>query len=433
MKRFIALLFLFAAAMQSHAASAVVTNFPFTTSLTTTDYFYMVHWSNGVQVSRNVALPDMASNSFPWTLPIVTNSVNDISFPWGKDRTPANSFVFVGTSLEKQSVGSNGINPTAVSSGIGFAWPQLLLQQGNYATHGSSYNFGAGGSTFNDWVTNYWTNTVGTLPSDTTNRWMFIGAPVNDINSLTAGITNNWSNIVTWARASNYTIVVLTCATNVFLTDSTHTMVWSNMNAYIVSNSSMYDYIVRSDLLLTNTATQCQSDGLHYSPLFTAQLATFINTNIVPSRSGAWGKTRSLYESPAFANVRITNQLYLHRSLEIHGDKLAHVGDEGMVPEIYLDPGAGGTFTMLNYNWGTSAWGEVAIIGNDISLQPHGTGRVVVFGSQETTGSIYVDGTTNQVIFGGTNNPPVTTATPKVWISVQVSGQTNQWRIPLYQ
>lgn len=47
--------------------------------------------------------------------------------------------------------------------------------------------------------------------------------------------------------------------------------------------------------------------------------------------------------------------------------------------------------------------------------------------------SVSLSGTTNQVIFGATNTAPVTTATPATWISVQVAGSNNVYRLPLYQ
>lgn len=42
-------------------------------------------------------------------------------------------------------------------------------------------------------------------------------------------------------------------------------------------------------------------------------------------------------------------------------------------------------------------------------------------------------GSTNQVKFGGTNTAPVSAVAPTKWISVQVAGLTNQFRLPLYE
>jgi hypothetical protein len=41
--------------------------------------------------------------------------------------------------------------------------------------------------------------------------------------------------------------------------------------------------------------------------------------------------------------------------------------------------------------------------------------------------------TTNQIVWGATNTAPANTSTPVAWISVQVSGRTNTYRMPLYQ
>ena len=46
------------------------------------------------------------------------------------------------------------------------------------------------------------------------------------------------------------------------------------------------------------------------------------------------------------------------------------------------------------------------------------------------TQGMTISGTTNQITFGATNTPPAST-NPVVWISVTVSGDTNQYRLPL--
>lgn len=48
-------------------------------------------------------------------------------------------------------------------------------------------------------------------------------------------------------------------------------------------------------------------------------------------------------------------------------------------------------------------------------------------------GAITLAGTTNQIIFGATNSLPADTNAIVTWISVQVTGLTNQFRLPLYQ
>ncbi len=48
-------------------------------------------------------------------------------------------------------------------------------------------------------------------------------------------------------------------------------------------------------------------------------------------------------------------------------------------------------------------------------------------------GAITLSGTTNQVTFGGTNTAPADTTNVAKWISVQVSGFTNAYRIGLHE
>jgi hypothetical protein len=46
------------------------------------------------------------------------------------------------------------------------------------------------------------------------------------------------------------------------------------------------------------------------------------------------------------------------------------------------------------------------------------------------TQSLLLSGTTNLITFAATNTPPAS-ANPVAWISVTVSGDTNQYRLPL--
>jgi len=48
-------------------------------------------------------------------------------------------------------------------------------------------------------------------------------------------------------------------------------------------------------------------------------------------------------------------------------------------------------------------------------------------------GEVFLGMTTNQISFGGTNSPPLNASTPAAWVSVQVAGSTNAYRIPLYK
>ena len=74
---------------------------------------------------------------------------------------------------------------------------------------------------------------------------------------------------------------------------------------------------------------------------------------------------------------------------------------------------------------------STTVAGNSpiFSIQNNGTNKVIFNGS----GALALAGTTNQIIFGATNTAPVSSVAAAKWISVQVSGFTNAYRIPLYE
>lgn len=61
-----------------------------------------------------------------------------------------------------------------------------------------------------------------------------------------------------------------------------------------------------------------------------------------------------------------------------------------------------------------------------------GNGTNTIF-AVNADGSLYLNATTNQVTFGATNIAPVNTSNVVGWVSVQVSGNTNLYRLPLYK
>lgn len=57
----------------------------------------------------------------------------------------------------------------------------------------------------------------------------------------------------------------------------------------------------------------------------------------------------------------------------------------------------------------------------------------IPWGTLTIKSNLTVLGTTNQIIFGATNIAPATTATPDKWVSVQISGESTTYRLPLYK
>jgi len=61
------------------------------------------------------------------------------------------------------------------------------------------------------------------------------------------------------------------------------------------------------------------------------------------------------------------------------------------------------------------------------------TGDSTVSGILTSSNQVFIAGTTNQLKFGATNAPPVSSAAPTKWISVTVSGDAGVYRLPLYE
>ncbi len=75
-----------------------------------------------------------------------------------------------------------------------------------------------------------------------------------------------------------------------------------------------------------------------------------------------------------------------------------------------------------------------------MGVAPVGSGNIFVVHNGNTNkflvsnlGAITLAGTTNQVTFGATNTAPASAVAPTKWISVQVSGESGVFRIPLYE
>jgi hypothetical protein len=54
-------------------------------------------------------------------------------------------------------------------------------------------------------------------------------------------------------------------------------------------------------------------------------------------------------------------------------------------------------------------------------------------GNLRVPGAVFIAGTTNQIVFGATNSTPSNPTNVLKWISVQVDGDTNAYRSPLYK
>lgn len=77
----------------------------------------------------------------------------------------------------------------------------------------------------------------------------------------------------------------------------------------------------------------------------------------------------------------------------------------------------------------TGTFNNVVFLGKNATAADGSTDQVILGPEMQ----LILAGTTNQVIFGATNTAPAEAGTPAKWISVQVSGFTNAYRLPLYE
>lgn len=98
-------------------------------------------------------------------------------------------------------------------------------------------------------------------------------------------------------------------------------------------------------------------------------------------------------------------------------------GRDGVLLDPFSDDG------LDPFMFGTSTNNIISATGNLLSVSNGGTNKVVLTGS----GQVILAGTTNQITFGSTNTAPQTPSTIVKWISVQVQGENNAYRIPLYK
>lgn len=150
-------------------------------------------------------------------------------------------------------------------------WPLQMGGLSEVFSKGTVHNFALGGDLVSSMVTEYATqaHTVKpALPSD--QGYFFLMAGANDIGQSTAAATiyNNLKTIWATARADGFKVFVFT------VTPSTGWTVGNGketirlaLNALIAGDSTLYDGIIRGDLLLPDPANGTYFlDGIHPSP-----------------------------------------------------------------------------------------------------------------------------------------------------------------------
>lgn len=98
-------------------------------------------------------------------------------------------------------------------------------------------------------------------------------------------------------------------------------------------------------------------------------------------------------------------------------------GSHGMIVA-----GAGSDLYLSSNNNGSGDY-----VANSGGFLPTSSGARSLGSSSMGFKDLYIAGTTNQIHFGATNTAPVSSAAPTKWISVQVSGESTVYRMPLYE
>lgn len=158
--------------------------------------------------------------------------------------------------------------------------------------------------------------------------------------------------------------------------------------------------------------------------------------NTLALRNGANAQTFNLYNTYTDAsNYARTRFYWAGSSLVI----LPEAAGTGVAGNLILGS-LGGTSIAIN-SGGAARWefnqnGYLVCASDnayDIGASGASRPRVIYAGTGVTSPKFTITGTTNQVIFGSTNTAPVSSAAPTKWISVQVSGESTVYRLPLYE
>jgi hypothetical protein len=95
---------------------------------------------------------------------------------------------------------------------------------------------------------------------------------------------------------------------------------------------------------------------------------------------------------------------------------------------------AGANLTLRPGNGtGAGAGGSLILQSTPAGTTGSSQGTPVTRVTIQPSGEVVLAGTTNVIVFGGTNTAPVSSAAPTKWISVQVSGESAVYRLPLYE
>jgi len=191
-------------------------------------------------------------------------------------------FVFEGDSLTNRS--------TPAASNVN--WVANITHDEAFFADGKKYIVATSGQSIATIVTQYTTQIHPLMKSKLNDdAYLFIWAGTNDL-SLEDNHTTIYNNLKTeWAnaRADGFKVIAFTIISRDPSTyggdgasaEANRTL----LNSDILSDSSLYDYLIRTDLLFpTYTDTNYFSDGIHLTELGNDKLADYIKHNLFSNR-----------------------------------------------------------------------------------------------------------------------------------------------------
>lgn len=159
-------------------------------------------------------------------------------------------------------------------------WPDYLATAYPYfATSTATVNYGISGERASLMVTNYATEAHVNRPTGSTDEgWFFLHAGGNDISDGVSAATVYGYLKSLWAsaRADGYTVIALTVLPRASWGSGSQGIV-DTLNASIVGDPTLYDYLVRADLVLpTPSNTLWYYDTTHPTVLGSQLIAAAV-------------------------------------------------------------------------------------------------------------------------------------------------------------
>lgn len=404
--------------------------------------------TNGVSLTTATNIATNAIISFRGPFTGNGSGLTNISGATGIQTGTMGTNVFTPSAIAslQSTNGANGVALTTVISihgdsitemplaGVGRTnWPYQMTNISQIFNAATVYNFAYGGTVAGDCINEFngtstlnhnptYSNYHGGLAVYSTNwnakNYCFIWKGVNDIGQgdnathIYSTLTNVWSA----ARNAGYTVIAFTIGpVSSYTVGGTNYTTWTNLNAKICSDTSLYDYLIRPELVNPNAADGTYYiDGIHLNPLGSSRLAKAIADALegkksIISMTRSNGITDSLLSlNGGNVGIGTVNPYY---KLDVFGD--GNISSNLTVGGVLTGNGYG--ITNLNLSlYGSNAYTDQQIT----SLSNNLSGRIS--SSNSVTTNIVTGPTTTNLFQVYSNNTPAFIVANNGRVTIQV-------------